>query len=189
MNSFYSLTHHYKKDMWEIIAKNNIYLLSPYLFPCQKGKPLEKVTFAVAAGKKAYDIIARKKEFGQFYSQRIIDVFSQFVDMSDKCYPINIKGVEEQYYAIYNLKEYSEINDGEQDYFLEPTFIGIKDTSVPIFCVTSNPCVFVSEEIKTALLKNNLTNIKLSEYIGCTKKEYRKIKKSGTWPEVHVYKD
>ena len=35
--------------------------------------------------------------------------YSQFVDMSDKCYPIRIEGVEKQYYVIYNLKKYMSV--------------------------------------------------------------------------------
>ena len=80
----------------------------------------------------------------------IIEVLSQFVDMSDKCYPIKIEGVEEQYYVIYNLKTYPFWNkDDVVSAYDDPEYFGIHDKSIPIFGIDDTAYIIVSEEIKT----------------------------------------
>ena len=127
MIAFYFLTHRFKRSMLEIISETSYDVLWKYLLP-YKTKPLPAdVTFTVAAGKKEYDIIRLYESSVDFFSQKIIDVLSQFVDMSDKCYPIRIEGVEKQYYVIYNLKKYKFLNLDENLFEDEPGCIGVQD--------------------------------------------------------------
>ena len=189
MISFYFLTHRFKRSMLEITSETSYDVLWKYLLP-YKTKPLPAdVTFTVAAGKKEYDIIRLYESGEEFFSQKIIDVLSQFVDMSDKCYPIRIEGVEKQYYVIYNLKKYKFLNLEENVFEDEPGCIGVQDESLPIFSLEGTKCIIVSEDIKDALLKNKITNIKLTECFGCTLEEYKKNKKSLMKLEVHEYRD
>ena len=109
--------------------------------------------------------------------------------MSDKCYPIRIEGVEKQYYVIYNLKKYKFLNLDENLFEDEPGCIDVQDESLPIFSLGGTKCIVVSESIKDALLKSNVSNITLTECFGCSLDEYGKIKKSKVKPEVHVYSD
>ena len=189
MISIFDFSHRFKRSMLEITPVPNIYLDYKHVSPLQKEKLLENITFTVAAGKKSYDIIRIYEDIGRFYSQRIIDVLSQFVDMSDKCYPINIQGAEQQYYAIYNLDAYPYFNKKENFFLEEPKFYDIQDSSKPIFGIKDTLCVVVSEDVKNAMLKNKITNIELMESFGCTKEEYKQIRKSKSWPEIHVYND
>ena len=189
MISIFNFTHRFKRSMLEITPVPNIYLDHEHISPLQKEKLLENITFTVAVGKKTYDIIRIYEQCGVFYSQKVIDVLSQFVDMSDKCYPINIQGAEQQYYAIYNLKAYPFFNKKECVFIDDPMFFGVQDKSLPIFGIEGTLYIIVSEDVKNALLKNKITNIELMESFGCTKEEYKQIRKSKSWPEIHVYND
>ena len=107
MISVFNLHNDFKRSALEISSDASYKLLWEYLVPYQKKKLPENVTFKVATGKKEYDLIRLFQSGEFFFSQRFIDVLSQFIDMSDKYYPIKIEGIEEQYYVIYNMAEYT----------------------------------------------------------------------------------
>ena len=147
------------------------------------------ITFSVVSGKKSYDIIRIYQAVGKFFSKRIIDVFSQFIDMSDKCYPINIKDVDMKYYAIFNLSEVPYLNRKENNFLEEPFFIDARNMNAPIFSIKDSRLIFVTEEVKDALFDNKITNISLEECFSCSRDGYERIKKTGIWPEVHSFAD
>lgn len=175
--------------MLEITSSTSYDVLWKYLKPNKTEILPCDVTFSVATGKKAYDIIRLYESGEKFFSQRIIDVLSHFIDMSDKCYPIKIKGIEEQYYVINNLEQYPFINQDESLFEDEPSCIGVLNKSLSLFSLKYTKSIIISEDIKNALLKNKITNIELTECFGCTSEEYEKIKTSKVKPEVHVYRD
>ena len=110
MITVFSLGNAWKRSQLEIESEISYKILCEQLIPYQKEKLPDNVTFKVAAGKKAYDLIRLYESGEYFFSQKIIDILSQFVDMSDKCYPIKIEGVDVQYYVIYNLYAYPYLN-------------------------------------------------------------------------------
>ena len=189
MISLFNLTHRFKRSMLEIASSASSDLLWKIIDPRQKGKLPSNITFKVVAGKKAYDIIRLHQDIERFYSQKIIDILSQFVDMTDKCYPIKIEGIDEKYYVIHNLKTYPYLNRDEKLFMYDPRYYEIVDPSIPIFGIENTAFVMVSKDVKNALLKNKVTNIELVEEFGCSKEEYEMIKKSKFVPEVHVYRD
>ncbi len=189
MKTIYMFTHRFKRSMLEITSDTDYDTLWKYLNPLQTEKLPDNITFRVAAGKKAYDIIRLYESGEKFHSQKVIDVLSQFVDMTDKCYPIKIEGVEEQYYFIYNLKAYPYLNRKENFYVDKPFYFGVEDSLIPIFGIQDTQYRIVSEDVKDALLKNKVTNIELMECFGCSKEEYKKIKKSKFVPQIRVYND
>ena len=190
MISLFDLTHRFKRSMLEITSETSYDILDKYLDPSQTEKLPDDVCFKVAAGKKDYDIIRYYEVGWEFYSQKIIDVLSQFVDMSDKCYPVKIEGVEKQYYVIYNLKTYPFWNtDDVVSAYDDPYYFGINDKSIPIFGIDDTAFIIVSEEIKDALLKSKISNIELIEHFGCSFEEYEKIKESNFKPQIHIYED
>lgn len=189
MKTIYMFTHRFKRSMLEITSDTDYDTLWKYLNPLQTEKLPDNITFRVAAGKKAYDIIRLYESGEKIHSQKVIDVLSQFVDMTDKCYPIKIEGVEEQYYFIYNLKAYPYLNRKENFYVDKPFYFGVEDSLIPIFGIQDTQYRIVSEEVKDALLKNKVTNIELMECFGCSKEEYKKIKKSKFVPQIRVYND
>lgn len=192
MISFFNLSHRFKRGMIEIISDTSDDILDKYLDPTQTEKLPENVKFKVAAGKKEYDIIRHHQDWQPFYSQRFIDVLSLFVDMSDKCYPINVDGVATQYYVIYNLETFPFWNseETETESMLDVPFIfGVQDKSIPIFGIDDTGLVIVSENVKDALLKNKISNINLTETFGCSLEEYEKIKEGNFTPQIHMYED
>lgn len=188
MISFYRFTHRFKRSMLEIYSELS-YENSWEPIPLLKEKLPDNIVFDVAAGKKPYDIIRRFEDRGYFFSQKVIDVFSQFIDMSDKCYPIKIKGLDKQYYVIYNLEACSYLNKNEAKYMYDPRYLNISDQPCPIFGIKGTMFIIVSEEVKNALLKSKISNVELVECFGCTRKEYEEIKKSKIRQKVHVYND
>ena len=189
MKTFYRLAHRFKSSLLEITTDNVFDLSDEYMCLNTQKKVLENITFRVATGKKSYDIIRFFEYVGHFYSQRIIDVLSQFIDMSDKCYPIKIKDVDMQYYVLYNLSYVPYINSKENNFLEEPTFIDTQKMSAPIFCIKNTGWLFVTEEVKDALFDNKITNISLEECFSCSRDGYERIKKTGIWPEVHSFAD
>ena len=189
MIHLFDFTHHFKKSMLEISSTTSYDILWKYLDPLQKERLPSNITFKLEAGKKQYDIIRLYESGEEFFSQKIIDVLSQFVDMSDKCYPIRIEGVEKQYYVIYNLKKYKFLNLEENVFEDEPGCIGVQDESLPIFSLEGTKCIIVSGNIKDALLKSKVSNITLTECFGCSLEEYKNNKKYLMKLEVHEYRD
>lgn len=190
MVSIFDFTHRFKRSMLEIISDIPIEFLWNYLNPLQKEKLPANILFRVVAGKKAYDIIRLYESGENFYSRKVIDVLSQFIDMSDKCYPIDICGIKEQYYVIYNLNAYSFLNREEELFMYDPRFFEVSNgLQPPLFGVKGTKCIMVSEEVKNALLKNKISNIELIEGFGCTQEEYEEIKRTKFQPKVHVFRD
>ena len=190
MISLFCLTHRFKRSMLEITSETSYDILDKYLGPAQTKKLPDDVHFKVVAGKKNYDIIRYYGFAWEFYSQKFIEVLSQFVDMSDKCYPIKIDGIEEQYYVIYNLKTFPFWNkDDVVSMYDDPCYFGINDKSISISGIDNTAFIIVSEEIKDALLKSKISNIELLETFGCSIEEYKKIKESNFKPQIHIYED
>ena len=188
MKTFYLLNHRCKSSLLEITA-NNKFDPEEYTIVNTKMTLPNNITFSVVSGKKSYDIIRIYQAVGKFFSKRIIDVFSQFIDMSDKCYPINIKDVDMKYYAIFNLSEVPYLNRKENNFLEEPFFIDARNMNAPIFSIKDSRLIFVTEEVKDALFDNKITNIYLEECFSCSGDGYERIKKTGIWPEVHSFAD
>lgn len=189
MISLFYLTHRFKRSMLEITSETSYDILYKYLHPSQTEKLPDDVCFKVVAGKKKYDIIRYYGFAWEFYSQKFIEVLSQFVDMSDKCYPIRIEGIEEKYYVINNLKAYPFWNRKEHTFMDDPYYFGIHDNNISIAGIEGTCIILMSEEIRNALVKNKISNISLIETFGCSFEEYEKIKESNFKPQIHIYED
>lgn len=154
--------------------------LSEYVEPCVKKRLPDNITFKVAKGKKFFDIINyHGAENLSFYSQRFIDLLSEFVDMSDKCYPINIEGIEEKYYMIYNLPEYKRLNRVKFEVNPEePLFFSEKEMKSPLFSYEGGNKFIVSEDIMNHLIKNKISNAFFRASYISTEEEYKDWQKN-----------
>ena len=178
MTTVFNFHNAFKRSQLEIISNIPNKLIWDYLVPYKKERLPENITFKIAAGKKNYDLIRLFQSGEFFFSQKFIDVFLQFMDMSDKCYPIKVEGAEQQYYVIYNLKKYPYLNKNKALFDEEPSFYSGKEITAPLFGITDTRCFVVTEELKNALIKNKISNIYFEEsYIG-TKEEYKEWKKA-----------
>ena len=80
MITVFSIGNAWKRSQLEIDSEIPYKILCEHLIPYQKEKLPNNIIFKVATGKKAYDLI-RLFESGEFFfSQKIINVLSQFVD-------------------------------------------------------------------------------------------------------------
>ncbi|MCR5270736.1 MAG: hypothetical protein K6D91_06930 [Prevotella sp.] len=179
MKTVFNLHNALKRSQIELTSDIPYSLLCEYLLPYQKGRFLENTTFRIATGKKNYDII-RLFECGQyFFSQKFIDVVSQYMDMSDKCYPIKVEGAEVQYYAIYNLDVYPYLNEKKASFDEEPSFYCGKEIKTSLFSIKKSLYRFVvTEKLMNALIKNKISNIEFEECFLCTKEEYKEWRKN-----------
>ena len=178
------------KTYYELSAKlnHNILKIEPNE-PCEERydfltrttqKMLPKsMRFFVKKGKQKADIISIYPDIScEFFSQNLIDVLSKFMDMSDKCYPINIEGIDEKYYVIYNLKGYEFFNRKEHFFKGEPTlFLNEGGSTPPLFTYYRALSLVVSEEIKQEIEKQKLKYIQFKRVFSYSKPEYEAWKK------------
>lgn len=136
--------------------------------------------FEIIQGKREYDIICIfENVIHTLYSERLINVLSQFMDLTGKCVPVNVIGSETKYYSVYNFNKYFLFNS---DYHFfgpnkEPLKILIKENL--IFPATCGSNVFIiNEDIKKAIEKAKLKNICFYEIYGCNEAEYEEWKSS-----------
>ncbi|SHL29256.1 hypothetical protein [Xylanibacter ruminicola] len=179
MNPVFNLFSACKRSILEITSNVPSTILAEYLIPYRKEKIPESVTFKVAAGKKGYDLIRLFQSGEIFFSKKFIDVLAQFVDMSNKCYPIKIEGIEEQYYVICNLDEYPYLNKDKALFNEEPHFYCGEKIETSFFGITNTRLFVVTEDIKNALVKNKVTNIYFKEAFLCTEEEYKEWQRNG----------
>lgn len=172
MNLVYNFHNAFKRSMLEITSDTSYDFLCEYLSPSNKEKFPQNLVFKIAAGNKKYDIIRRFQSGELFFSQKFIDVLSQIIDMSDKCYPINIEGIDDTYYVIYNLPEYPSLNREKAMFDDEPDFY-CGTENYPIFTITGTRCFVVTEEIKKIIIKNKISNIYFTDSFLCTVEEYK----------------
>lgn len=205
MRKFFYLSDDCKRSCIEIQCNIPFEKLQKYFIPCGKEKlPLDTL-FDIVKGKKLYDVIFYH-EVGtfKFYSEKIINVLSRHIDMSDKCYPITIKNCKKQYYAIYNLDSYlyfnSAYSDFNKDHEVEALLIPTKGLP-PIFSairlaekeeveerrvdfitelgapVNITRLVLVSSEVKSAMIQKQITNAYFEEWNGYDEDEYAEWKR------------
>ena len=180
MISVFNLHNACKRSILEITSDVPFAILAEYLIPYKKERLPENVTFKVAAGKKFFDVIRLYESGRLFFSQKFIDVLSQFIDMSNKCYPVKIEGIKEQYYVIYNLDEYVFLNKEKAMFDEEPSFYLGNKITTPFWGIATTRCFVVTEEIKNAIIKSKLSNIDFTESFLCTEEEYKEWQKSHT---------
>ena len=175
MIKFYSITRKVEsRSIVEIEEKTSTIdiksLLFQYLLVSTKKRLPDDFSFSVVKGKRWTDVIYMHEAAShKFYSQTLIDVLGLFIDLTDKCYPINIiEGAPCNYYMIYNLKEfplYKDPNNVLSRYFEittdYPSLFTIKDSN---FCI----CTL---EVKQAIEKMKISNVEFNEIYGVTKDE------------------
>ena len=178
MRKVFNLHNAFKRSQFEIFSNTSYDLLYDYLVPYKKDKLPEDVFFEVATGKKPYDLIRLFQSGEFFFSQKFIDVLTHYMDVSDKCYPIKVKGIEEQYYVIYNIEESFYLNKEESMFDEEPPFYCENNIRYPLFAISNTRHFVVTDKLKNEIIINKLTNIEFTESFLCTREEYKEWKKS-----------
>lgn len=147
--------------------------IDSFCWATSKTKLPDEVSFRIIRGKRWTDFIVYHQAWClKFYSQKIIDLLSTFLDMSDKCYPIHIEGTDQQYYIIYNLKEYPFLNQKYGSYLGHACYFELFDNYPPLFTLTNSNLLVCTKELKEALLKAKLKNIDIGgEIYGLSQEE------------------
>jgi hypothetical protein len=151
--------------------KRGYSFVAPYLVTTAKERLPKEVSFQVAKGKRWTDIIVYHQSVSlNFYSQKLIDVLSKFIDISNISYPIHIEACDTKYYVLYNLKEFTFLN--QQNFFEAPLFL--QSEEVPsLFALTKSNLIICAPAVKNEIIKEKLTNVYFSDAIGLTLDEYQ----------------
>ena len=184
MKTYYELSDRSFHDILEIEPMPYTEMSDFMIRTTQKMLPND-ICFVIKHGKRKTDMISHYSSSFDYYSQNFIDVLSKFMDMSDKCYPINIEGIDEKYYVIYNLKGYVLFNRNEH-FFNQDTrfiksepalFLNEEESTPPLFTFHDSLSLIVCEEIKQEIEKQKLTNIDFERTFSYSKPEYEAWKK------------
>ena len=151
-----------------------------FLLSTSRNRLPQEIAFYVVKGKRWSDIIVYNQSVSiNFYSQKLIDILRNFINMENICYPIQIANCQLSYYTIYNLKELSFINQAYRptpDPF--PCFV-LQDNMPHLFTLTNSNLKVCSADVKDAIEKAKLKNIYFREIHGLSEAEYAE------WREKH----
>ena len=179
MKTYYDLREKSYHDILRIVPNEPCDKMYDFMTRTTQKMLPKNISFFIQQGKQKADLIFQYPDTCcKFFSQNLIDVLSKFMDMSDKCYPINIEGIDEKYYVIYNLKGYEFFNRKEHFFKGEPTlFLNEGGSTPPLFTYYRALSLVVSEEIKQEIEKQKLTNIDFERTFSYSKPEYEAWKK------------
>ena len=138
-----------------------------------------KLYSALKKGKKWTDLIYYY-EFACifFVSERLINLFSSKMDMSNSYYPIKFKESDTpQYYKLYNVKQYEGINSiletsEEVPYFYLPE----EEIPPALFTLKGSNWHIIDENTMNQMKQMKITNIYFDEIYGLNAKEYEEWK-------------
>ena len=137
--------------------------------------------FRIMQGKRATPMIFYHESISiKFFSQKFIQFLSQFIDMSDKCYPIEIEDFDETYYVIYNLRAYESFNCDEHLFGPEPVlFYDEGENKLPkVFGCKNALLIAVDKEVRWAIERSEFAkHIKFVELYSYSAIEYEAWKK------------
>lgn len=193
METYYELGGKRSPGALEIKPNRPFAEMDDLLYHCGNDRIADDVVFEIKHNSKAMDIIYYYECISKrFHSEKLIKILSEFMDMSDKCYQINIKGLDSKYYFINNLPIVSQFweahkTDDMFSSYREP-FILYQDNVPPIFNIQGTHIIAVDRDVKNALEEGKLTNVKLSEYEGIFRfslEEYEAYQKY--WKEIGQY--
>lgn len=186
MKTYYDLREKSYHDILRIVPNEPCDKMYDFMTRTTQKMLPKNISFFIQQGKQKADLIFQYPDTCcKFFSQNLIDVLSKFMDMSDKCYPINIEGIDEKYYVIYNLKGYVLFNRNEH-FFNQDTrfikrepalFLNEEESTPPLFTFSNSLSLIVCEEIKQEIEKQKLTNIDFERTFSYSKPEYEAWKK------------
>lgn len=180
MKRFYYFIQNRRNSVIELRSNTPFAILDDCLHPSSDVKIPDDSTFKVVKGKKWTDAIILFESGITFYSQRLVDLLQHYTDITNQCYPIRIVDSEERYYTFYNMITYTRINprsvfEDEPPYFLLPPFGEVS----PFFTVGVSSLEICTEEVKKAMEKAKLTNIRFVPVYGLTEEEFQ------LWKQKH----
>lgn len=180
MKRFYYFIQNRRNSVIELRSNKPFSIWDDCLCPSSAVKIPDDSVFKVVKGKKWTDAIILFESAITFYSQKLVDFLQQYTDITNQCYPIRIADSEEKYYVFYNMFTYTRINpcsvfESEPPYFLLPPTGEVR----PFFTIGMSSLKVCTEEIKKAMEKAKLTNIRFVPVYGLTEEEFH------LWKQKH----
>ena len=184
MKRYYGILQDHRNSVVQIKPNKHYGEIEKFICPSSSERLPDDVVFDVIKGKKWMDIIYYFEAASEkFFSRHFIDILStQGIDMTSYCYPIKINGYNDiNYYVIYNLMNYENINPNYiLDDIEEPLYFHIpnNDSYIPgIFSVQGTNMKIISEETMLVLRKNRVTNVRFMEVYALSSAECAEWKK------------
>ena len=112
MKRYYEFTNALKRNVIQIKPNLKYVDIESLLYYSSKYKLPEETVFRIIKGKKWTDIIYDYEIACLFFiSERMVNFFSLYMDMSNCCHLINFaENISEKYYKLYNLQHYELVN-------------------------------------------------------------------------------
>lgn len=164
-----------KPNLKYVDIESSLYYSSTYKLP-------EETVFRIIKGKNWTDIISNYEYApALFYiSERMVNFFSLYMDMSNCCHLINFaENISEKYYKLYNLQHYELVNPHNFcEKYDEVSYFYLPDDENPpsLFTITErNFCIV--DDITFKLMNNqNFSNVYFEEIYSLNKAEYEEWK-------------
>ena len=182
MKRYYVFTNALKRNVIQIKPNFKYDDIESLLYYSSTEKLPEETVFRIIKGKKWTDIISNY-EFAPclFYiSDRMVNLFSLYMDMSNCCHPINfVENISEKYYKLYNLQHYELVNPHNFcEQYNEVSYFYLPDGENPPSLFTLSERNFcIVDDITFKLMNNlNLSNVYFDEIYSLNKAEYEEWK-------------
>jgi hypothetical protein len=125
--------------------------------------------FTISRGQKIYDVLPFEKHFGNFaISQRLKDFLDSNEITGWSCFPIEIKGINEQYYAFQVLGKSGEIinldavNRGLIGQIKSQVIASTIDGS-DVFLIKDTLIILIKEHVAQKLQQEKFTNLVIED--------------------------
>ena len=179
MKKFFAFSNDFKNGVIEVKPNLPFGDIFPQLLFSTKEKLPDEIVFSIKKGKKWTDLIYYYEFACSFFvSERIINLFSSKMDMSNSYYPIKFKESDTpQYYKLYNVKQYEGINSiletpEEVPYFYLPE----EEIPPALFTLKGSNMHIIDEDTMNQMKQMKITNIYFYEVYGLNAKEYEEWK-------------
>lgn len=181
MKKFFTFRNDYKNGVIQVKPNLPSGDIFPQLLFSTKEKLPDEIVFSIKKGKKWTDLIYYY-EFAVifFVSERVINLFSSKMDMSNSYYPIKFKESDTpQYYKLYNVKQYEGINGRREEYnYEEVPYFYLPEGEIPpaLFTLKGSNMHIIDEDTMNQMKQMKITNIYFDEVYGLNDKEYEELK-------------
>lgn len=180
MKKFYIISNNFQNNVIQLVSNKFYSEIEPYVDQYSTEKLPNDVTFHIAKGKKWTDLLYYHEAASiMFFSKQVIDILSARIDMTDVCYPIEIKAENApQYFVLYNKVAYKLINPNYMlDGLGEPPYLYIPTETIEppkLFTHIGGIWNIVDEDVMLELKRSKVTNIRFREAYSLDTSEYKK---------------
>lgn len=158
----------------QVVSPSQYRDIEQYLLPTSNIKIPHGVEFEVKKGKRWTDVIVYHQSVSLcFFSQKLMDVLGQFVDVDNYSYPIHIVNCPHKYYVLFNLPQVPFINSAYCPNQDEDPYFVFSHAPLQLFTLADTNLKVCSSQIMDMLVKSKMTNIAFRDVYELTNDEYK----------------